>query len=276
MPGTCQPLHLFQCGVPARHRDALLKRHTAELELISFWNTKWEVSEKEMLADVNDNTYLSHTWCLSNKASAPVTSFASSSEETRPRIPLIQDIRSLWTHIDREFFPPSTEINRNFDPLTPPQQYSCGTISHIHFNNNIPDRQTGAGSGIAALPEVTEETLQVVRISKLLFAQISTFSQTTPSLIQLGTFFLEIFSRFWMWLDQTLGSFTKRIHLEKRKINTVKTKKPFSVVQSLPLDKKKAFGFVLLSFTLSPSAARSLSKPSCLRCRACTLAKSCP
>lgn len=36
------------------------------------------------------------TWCRSSRASAPVTSLASSSEDTRPRIPLIQDIRSLW------------------------------------------------------------------------------------------------------------------------------------------------------------------------------------
>lgn len=52
--------------------------------------------------------------------------------------------------------------------------------------------------GIASPPEVTEETLQVMRVSKLLFALVSTFSQTVPSLIQLCAFFLEIFSRFWM------------------------------------------------------------------------------
>lgn len=219
---------------------------------------------KRNVVDVCDNTYLSRTWCLSNKASAPVTSFASSSEETRPRIPLIQDIRSLGTHINWEFFPPSTEISHTrksspffFNLL---QQYSCGTMSHIHFTNNTPDRQTGAGSGTAALPEVAEETLQVMRISKLLFALVSTFPQTIPSLIQLGTFFLEIFSRFWMWLDQTLGSFTKRIHLEKGKTNTVKTKITFSVVQSLPLDKKKASGFVLLTVSPCLRALPSLSQ----------------
>lgn len=35
------------------------------------------------------------TWCRSSKASAPVTSLANSSEDTSPRIPLIQDMRSL-------------------------------------------------------------------------------------------------------------------------------------------------------------------------------------
>ena len=37
------------------------------------------------------------TWCRSSNASAPVTSLASSSEDTNPRIPLIQDMRSLET-----------------------------------------------------------------------------------------------------------------------------------------------------------------------------------
>lgn len=35
------------------------------------------------------------TWWRSSSASAPVTSLASSSDDTRPRIPLIHDIRSL-------------------------------------------------------------------------------------------------------------------------------------------------------------------------------------
>lgn len=43
------------------------------------------------------------TWCLSSKASAPVTSLASSSEDTSPLIPLIQDIKSLGTDPSLEF-----------------------------------------------------------------------------------------------------------------------------------------------------------------------------
>lgn len=42
------------------------------------------------------------TWCRSSKASAPVTSLASSSEDTNPRIPLIQDMRSLETRSTEE------------------------------------------------------------------------------------------------------------------------------------------------------------------------------
>lgn len=93
MPGKCQLLHQFLCGAPARGRDVLLNNQS--------WN--WSVfgiligkCQKKTTCWYLQNTYLSHTWCLSNSASAPVTSFASSSEETRPRIPLIQDMRSLW------------------------------------------------------------------------------------------------------------------------------------------------------------------------------------
>lgn len=83
-PGRYQHEHRSLCGVPGKMKKEK-KGGCAELDgLMSrncnlYRNTKGEFS----------------TWCLSRRASAPVTSLASSSEDTSPRMPLIQDIRSL-------------------------------------------------------------------------------------------------------------------------------------------------------------------------------------
>lgn len=187
-------------------------------------------------------TYLWHTWCLSNKASAPVTSFASSSEETRPRMPLIQDMRSLWTHRNRELFPPSTEMshNRESSPLlNPSQKYSCGTISQVYSTNN---KQIERGNHITTWSHWGNAAGHGNLPASPCAGQLVSPDYSKPGSAQ--CIFLGDLQQI---LDVT-GLDAGQFHQEnspritEREMNTVKTERT-AIVQSFLVDKKKAFGF---------------------------------
>lgn len=119
------------------------------------------------------------TWCLSRRASAPVTSLASSSEDTSPRMPLIQDIRSLCT--DEKLDPDDTIY------------FECSSSpAHRLYSKSIQ---------CTFSPEVREEALQVMRVSKLVFALVSTSYQTAPGSVELSTLLLYVIHSLRVGLD---------------------------------------------------------------------------
>lgn len=206
-----------------------------------------------------------NTWCLSRRASAPVTSLASSSEDTSPRMPLIQDIKSLCT--DEKLWPKNMSHTAFLK------------FRHISLKNYITTNLTQWHPPAVLSPEVREEALKVVGVAKFVFALVSTSHQAAPGSVQLSAFLLDVIYCLRVGLDQTLCCLPKRVHLG-REVGTMsdslKGNNIYSarglVCRSTTISNK----WLKDNLTLSPRAARSLSKPSCLRCRAWTLAKSWP
>lgn len=150
-------------------------------------------------------------------------------------------MRSLWTHSNRELFPPSIEIshNRENSPfLNPSQKYCCGTISHV--NSLIINTLRGgiittwSHWGNAAGHENLPASLCV---GQLVFPGYSKPDST--QCIFLGD--------LQQILDVT-GSDAGQFHQEnsprirEREMNTMKIERT-DIVQSFQVDKKKAFEF---------------------------------
>lgn len=116
-------------------------------------------------------------------------------------------------------------------------------------------------------PEVGQETLQVVGVAQLVFALVGTSHQAAPGSVQLCAFLLDVVHCFRVGLDQALCCLSERVNLGR---GMAKLSKKYARLRASAQQPKR----LKENLTLSPRAARSLSNPSCLRCKAWTLAKS--